>query len=77
MNIQLYHVNEINYVVDFHHTTSYKASTQPGAGKYNMAVPSSVGDEKDRAVNDAQVVSPYMFMTVVMNLILELPGAAQ
>lgn len=72
MNIQLYHVNETNYVVDFHHTKSYKASAQPGAGKYSMALPSPTGDEKDRAVNDAQVVSPYVFMEVAVNFMLEL-----
>src|SRR5258708_27424432 len=38
MNLQLYMVDSINYLVDFHHKKSYKASTEPGAGKFDMAV---------------------------------------
>ena len=38
MNLQLYMVDSINYLVDFHHKKSYKASNDPGAGKFDMAV---------------------------------------
>jgi carbon catabolite-derepressing protein kinase len=38
MNLQLYMVDSINYLVDFHHKKSYKASVEPGAGKFDMAV---------------------------------------
>jgi len=38
MNLQLYMVDSINYLVDFHHKKSYKASAEPGAGKFDMAV---------------------------------------
>jgi carbon catabolite-derepressing protein kinase len=38
MNLQLYMVDSINYLVDFHHKKTYKASTEPGAGKFDMAV---------------------------------------
>ncbi|KAF9011448.1 kinase-like domain-containing protein [Cyathus striatus] len=39
MNLQLYMVDSINYLVDFHHKRTYKASTEPGAGKFDMASP--------------------------------------
>ncbi|PPR02748.1 hypothetical protein CVT26_009459, partial [Gymnopilus dilepis] len=38
MNLQLYMVDSINYLVDFHHKKTYRASTEPGAGKWDMAV---------------------------------------
>ncbi|KAF9559641.1 hypothetical protein CPC08DRAFT_743028 [Agrocybe pediades] len=37
MNLQLYMVDSINYFVDFHHKKSYRASTEPGAGRFDMA----------------------------------------
>ncbi|THU88241.1 Pkinase-domain-containing protein [Dendrothele bispora CBS 962.96] len=37
MNLQLYMIDSINYLVDFHHKKSYRASTRPGAGKYEPA----------------------------------------
>ncbi|KAF6761412.1 hypothetical protein DFP72DRAFT_881139 [Ephemerocybe angulata] len=30
-------VDSINYLVDFHHKKSYKASVEPGAGRFDMA----------------------------------------
>jgi carbon catabolite-derepressing protein kinase len=39
MNLQLYNVDSINYLVDFHHKKSYRASSRPGAGKFDMARP--------------------------------------
>lgn len=38
MNLQLYMVDSINYLVDFHHKKAYKASTDPDAGRFDMAV---------------------------------------
>ncbi|KAF9528143.1 kinase-like domain-containing protein [Crepidotus variabilis] len=38
MNLQLYMVDSINYLVDFHHKKSYKASLEPDAGRFDMAV---------------------------------------
>ncbi len=38
MNLQLYMVDSINYLVDFHHKKTYRASTEPGAGRFDMAV---------------------------------------
>jgi len=38
MNLQLYTVDSISYLVDFHHKKTYRASTEPGAGKFDMAV---------------------------------------
>lgn len=78
MNLQLYMVDSINYLVDFHHKRSYKASMEPGAGKFDMAVPdttSEVGSEKDQ--REDEVVSPFIFMDVACRLILELAGGGE
>ncbi|KAJ3574349.1 hypothetical protein NP233_g1835 [Leucocoprinus birnbaumii] len=83
MNLQLYMVDSINYLVDFHHKKSYRASTEPGAGKFDMAVNDHGGfdDELTRKEKDGQredeVVSPYVFMDVACRLILELAGGAE
>ena len=91
MNLQLYMVDSINYLVDFHHKKSYRASTEPGAGKFDMAVydplfsAESNSDsgrslkEKDGAgtVKEDEVVSPFVFMDVACRLILELAGGSE
>uniref|UniRef100_A0A0W0FVA4 non-specific serine/threonine protein kinase n=1 Tax=Moniliophthora roreri TaxID=221103 RepID=A0A0W0FVA4_MONRR len=35
MNLQLYMVDSTNYLVDFHHKKTCRASTEPGAGKFD------------------------------------------
>jgi carbon catabolite-derepressing protein kinase len=67
-------VDSINYLVDFTHKASYRASTEPGAGKFDATVPR---EPKPRCVNEPEVVSPYAFMDVACQLILELAGAAE
>ena len=58
MNLQLYMVDSINYLVDFHHKKTYRASTEPGAGKWDMAVfdpiftAQETGSESGRSVKD-------------------------
>ena len=83
MNLQLYMVDSINYLVDFHHKKTYKASSEPGAGKFDMANPDANVSEtasessrsvKDLSLRDDEVVSPYIFMDVACRLILELAG---
>lgn len=85
MNIQLYFVDGDNYLVDFHHKRSYKASTEPGAGRFDMAktiAPSESASETssmvpvDMQAKEETVVSPYMFMDVACKLILDLAGGA-
>ncbi|KAJ3732714.1 snf 1 [Lentinula guzmanii] len=79
MNLQLYMVDPVNYLVDFHHKKSYKASIAEGAGKFDMAVmlaPSIDSTEKE-AAKEAEVVSPYVFMDVACRLILELAGGGE
>lgn len=89
MNLQLYNVDSINYLVDFHHRKTYRASTEPGAGRFDMAVfdpvfsaetTSESGQnlkEKDDAnFKEDEVVSHFVFMDVASRLILELAGAA-
>ncbi|TFK42231.1 snf 1 [Crucibulum laeve] len=92
MNLQLYMVDSINYLVDFHHKKSYKASTDPAAGKFDMAVfdptfsdtSSESGSgrsikEKDGSgtTKEDDVVSPFVFMDVACRLILELAGGGE
>ncbi|KAJ4474233.1 snf 1 [Lentinula aciculospora] len=79
MNLQLYMVDAVNYLVDFHHKKSYKASVAQGAGKFDMAVmpaPSLDSAEKE-AAKEGEVVSPYVFMDVACRLILELAGGGE
>lgn len=86
MNLQLYMVDSINYLVDFHHKKTYKASTEPGAGKFDMAHPdfnlSETASEssrsvKDLTIRDEEVVSPFVFMDIACRLILELAGGSE
>ncbi|KAF4611470.1 hypothetical protein D9613_004458 [Agrocybe pediades] len=90
MNLQLYMVDSINYFVDFHHKKSYRASTEPGAGRFDMAVfdpiftqQESMSDSgrsvkgDDLYLNEDDVVSPFVFMDVACKLILELAGASE
>ena len=85
MNIQLYFVDGDNYLVDFHHKRSYKASTEPGAGRFDMAKPIAPSESAsetssmvpvDMQAKEETVVSPYMFMDVACKLILDLAGGA-
>ncbi|KAF5352591.1 hypothetical protein D9756_006254 [Leucocoprinus leucothites] len=82
MNLQLYMVDSINYLVDFHHKKSYRASTEPGAGKFDLAIREHDGANEDLARKEKdgpredEVVSPYVFMDVACRLILELAGGA-
>ncbi|KAG6840085.1 hypothetical protein C0991_009062 [Blastosporella zonata] len=89
MNLQLYMVDSINYLVDFHHKKSYRASTEPGAGKFDMAVfdPNfsdassesgrSIKEKEGIVIKEDEVVSPFVFMDVACRLILELAGGGE
>jgi carbon catabolite-derepressing protein kinase len=83
MNLQLYMVDSINYLVDFHHKKTYRASSEPGAGKFDMAVydPTFSDEEPTRrekeAIREDDVVSPYVFMDIACRLILELAGGSE
>ncbi|KAF8971933.1 kinase-like domain-containing protein [Flammula alnicola] len=91
MNLQLYMVDSINYLVDFHHKKSYRASTEPEAGRFDMAVydpifSAETSSESGRSVKEKdgsgmikedEVVSPFVFMDVACRLILELAGAGE
>jgi carbon catabolite-derepressing protein kinase len=85
MNVQLYYVDGDNYLVDFHHKKSYRASTEPDAGRFEMAKlisPSETASEtssmfpSDLQSREDTVVSPYVFMDVACKLILDLAGGA-
>jgi carbon catabolite-derepressing protein kinase len=89
MNLQLYMVDSINYLVDFHHKKTYRASPDPVAGKFDMAVydPSlsetsseegrSIKDKDGTIIREDEVVSPFVFMDVACRLILELAGGGE
>ncbi|KAF8981533.1 kinase-like domain-containing protein [Cyathus striatus] len=81
MNLQLYMVDSINYLVDFHHKRTYKASTEPGAGKFDMASPDvEDGLAASSAMYESgenEVVSPFVFMDVACRLILEPAGGGE
>jgi len=83
MNIQLYFVDGDNYLVDFVHKKTYKASTEPGDGKFDMAkpiCPSESGSDtgsvlpQEQQEREEPVVSPYAFMDVACKVILDLAG---
>lgn len=89
MNLQLYMVDSINYLVDFHHKKTYRASTEPGAGRFDMAVfdpifSAETSSDSGRSLKEKdgnwmlredEVVSPFIFMDVACRLILALAGA--
>jgi carbon catabolite-derepressing protein kinase len=85
MNIQLYMVDSINYLVDFHHKKSYRASLEPDAGRFDMAMPDTISEagsesgHADRHVNvgEDEIVSPFIFMDLACRLILELAGGGE
>jgi carbon catabolite-derepressing protein kinase len=88
MNLQLYMVDSINYLVDFHHKKSYRASIEPGAGKFDMfeASQSETSSESGRSIKEKdgsaiikedEIVSPFVFMDVACQLILELAGGGE
>lgn len=90
MNLQLYMVDSINYLVDFHHKKTYKASTEPDAGKFDMDMTNFEGvpcdgdsessmsiKEKEAVAREEEVVSPFVFMDVACRLILELAGGGE
>lgn len=87
MNLQLYMVDSINYLVDFHHKKTYKASAEPGAGKFDMAHPDLSMSEtaslessrslKELNMREDEIVSPFVFMDVACRLILELAGGSE
>ena len=85
MNRQLYVVNSINNLMDFHHRESYRVSTDPGAGRFDMAVfdpifSAETSSKSGRSFKEMDgsgvkgdgVVSLFVFMDVVRWLILEL-----
>ncbi|KAF9031015.1 Pkinase-domain-containing protein [Hymenopellis radicata] len=76
MNLQLYTVDSTNFLVDFHHKKTYKASQEPGAGRFDVDnSTTSMSSESMRVeggFREEDVISPYVFMDVASNLILAL-----
>jgi len=82
MDIQLFQVDQSNYLVDFKNVTYYKASTVPDAREFEMAVPivrnkekvQPGAVEKARDATDLPHCSPFLFLHVAIQLIIELAG---
>ncbi|KAJ6601199.1 CAMK/CAMKL/AMPK protein kinase [Mycena vulgaris] len=87
MNINLYKVDDQNYLVDFQHKKSYRASSAPDAAKFDPApreggvgeAESMTGSSGRSLVEngltaDETVMSPFVFMDLATRLILELAG---
>ncbi|KAI0033335.1 CAMK/CAMKL/AMPK protein kinase [Vararia minispora EC-137] len=77
MNLQLYMVDSINYLVDFHHKRSYRASTEPDAGPFDPVSADALAGPGNEAARENDVVSPFVFMDVACRLILELAGGGE
>jgi carbon catabolite-derepressing protein kinase len=81
MNVQLYMVDSINYLVDFHHKKSYKASTEPDAGRFDMEIPDHISETGSDGghieIKEEDIVSPFVFMDLACRLILELAGGPE
>ncbi|KAJ6604991.1 kinase-like domain-containing protein [Mycena sp. CBHHK59/15] len=87
MNINLYKVDEQNYLVDFQHKKSYRASTASDAAKFDPAPRDGGAGEAESMTGssgrslienglpaDETVMSPFVFMDLATRLILELAG---
>lgn len=84
MDIQLYQVDQLNYLVDFKNVTYYKASTDPDARQFEMAVPiirhailegDTIPEErKEDKSAEPPICSPFLFLHVATQLIIELAG---
>ncbi|KIY64182.1 Pkinase-domain-containing protein [Cylindrobasidium torrendii FP15055 ss-10] len=78
MNLQLYTVDTTNFIVDFHHKKTYKASTEAGAGRFDIdpsvikRTRSSESVRFESDFRDEDVISPYVFMDVASTLIIAL-----
>ena len=78
MNLQLYMVDSVNYLVDFHHKGSYRASTEPGVNKYDPMAPDALSEAGSESKDGRdEIVSPFVFMDVACRLILELAGGGE
>lgn len=86
MNLQLYMVDSINYLVDFHHKKTYKAAFDSDLNRFAMAHPdfnlSETASECSRSIKDVslreeEVISPFVFMDIACRLILELAGGSE
>ncbi|KAF8524335.1 snf 1 [Hysterangium stoloniferum] len=89
LDLQLYEVDEVNYLVDFKHQGYYRASIEPGAKKFDRAAtppPSSASDAGSSFSGDHLrphveehdgAVSPYLFMDTACRLIVELAGGGE
>ncbi|GJJ13211.1 hypothetical protein Clacol_007462 [Clathrus columnatus] len=88
MDLQLYQLDDDNYLVDFKHQGYYRASKAPGARKFDRAPsppPSSVSSHSSVYASEKEyrrwdiddvdnTVSPFLFMDTACRLILELAG---
>ncbi|KIJ36988.1 hypothetical protein M422DRAFT_61086 [Sphaerobolus stellatus SS14] len=92
IDLQLYEVDEVNYLVDFKHQGYYRASNENGAKKFDRAPspqPASASasdagssfsverEHRPRELEEDNTVSPYLFMDLACRLIVELAGGGE
>lgn len=88
MDLQLYQIDDENYLVDFKHQGYYKASQRPGAQRFDRGPtppPSSPSDggstysvDRPREVEESDnTVSPFLFMETACRLIIELASGGE
>ncbi|KAJ7292691.1 snf 1 [Mycena rebaudengoi] len=87
MNINLYKVDDQNYLVDFQHKKSYRASSAPDASRFDPAPRDNGKGEAESMTGSSgrslienglpaeeTVMSPFVFMDLTTRLILDLAG---
>ncbi|KAF8483130.1 kinase-like domain-containing protein [Gautieria morchelliformis] len=89
LDLQLYEIDEVNYLVDFKHQGYYRASNEPGAKKFDRALTPPPSSSSDAGSSYSQehrprepeeqdnTVSPFLFMDTACRLIVELAGGGQ
>lgn len=74
MNIQLYMLDESNYLVDFQHKGYYQAARNGPTFSMEKPAPIEYLEPTPAPQNEQSVTSPFLFMDVACKLIVELAG---
>ncbi|EJD54596.1 Pkinase-domain-containing protein [Auricularia subglabra TFB-10046 SS5] len=76
MNIQLYMLDEANYLVDFQHKGYYQAAKRGPTFDMERPAPIEYLEPNATPQSEHAVTSPFLFMDVACKLIIELAGGA-
>jgi len=72
LDLQLYQVDAMNYLVDFRDLGYYQASALPDAGRFDSAETQSV----PRTKKEGDYYNPLLFLECACRLIIELAGGS-